>query len=262
MKTPHIPQDAPYSESQRAWLNGFFAGMRTHMIQSAGTTSQADARVINILYGSQTGNSESVANDAAATAKAHGLKPVVKSMDEIEIDALVKMEYLLVITSTYGEGEMPDNAQMLWDAVSSDSAPQLPQMKFSVLALGDTSYDLFCQAGINWDNRLEQLGAERVYDRVDCDVDFEESAENWISAVIPHMAEGVSTTAVIVDTEAAAVEAPKFSRKNPFPAKMRVNRLLTDENSSKETRHYEISIAGSSRPSAAKATRMCLSMAT
>ncbi|MGR9115036.1 MAG: sulfite reductase subunit alpha [Gammaproteobacteria bacterium] len=244
MKTPHIPQDAPYSENQRAWLNGFFAGMRTHMIQCAGAASQVDARVINILYGSQTGNSESVANDAAATAKAHGLKPVVQSMDEIEIDALAKMEYLLIITSTYGEGEMPDNAQMLWDAVAADSAPQLPGMKFSVLALGDTSYDLFCQAGINWDSRLEQLGAQRIYDRVDCDVDFEEPAGNWISAVIPHMAEGASTT-VIVDTSAAVAEAPKYSRKNPFPAKMLVNRLLTAENSSKETRHYEISIAGS-----------------
>ena len=244
MKTPHIPQDAPYSESQRAWLNGFFAGMRTHMIQCAGTATQTDARTINILYGSQTGNSESVANDAATTAKAHGLKPLVKSMDEIEIEALATMEYLLIITSTYGEGEMPDNAQMLWEAVSADSAPKLPQMKFSVLALGDTSYDLFCQAGINWDNRLEQLGAERIYDRVDCDVDFEEPAENWISAVIPHMAEGVSTT-VIIDTQAGAAEAPKFNRKNPFPARMKVNRLLTAENSSKETRHYEISIAGS-----------------
>ena len=245
MKTPHIPQDAPYSEIQRAWLNGFFAGMHTHMIQSAGTSSQSDARIINILYGSQTGNSESVANDAAATAKAHGLKPVVQSMDEIEIDGLAKMDYLLIITSTYGEGEMPDNAQILWDSISSEEAPQLTQMKFSILALGDTSYDQFCQAGINWDNRLEQLGAERIYDRVDCDVDFEEPAENWISAVIPHMAEGVSTTTVIVDTQAAAVEAPKFNRKHPFPAKLLVNRLLTAENSSKETRHYEISIAGS-----------------
>ena len=244
MKTPHIPQDAPYSDSQRAWLNGFFAGMRTHMVQCAATAAPADQRVINILYGSQTGNSESVANDAAASAKAHGLKPVVQSMDEIDAAALTAMEYVLIITSTYGEGEMPDNAQMLWEAITSDSAPQLPQMKFSVLALGDTSYDQFCQAGIDWDSRLQALGAERLYDRVDCDVDFEEPAENWIAAVIPHMAEGASTT-VLVDIEAAATPVPKYNRKNPFPAKMLVNRLLTAENSSKEIRHYEISIAGS-----------------
>lgn len=245
MKTPHIPFDAPYSESQRAWLNGFFAGMHTHMIQSAGSVNQVDARVIHIMYGSQTGNAESIAHDAARVAKTHGLKPLVKSMDEIEIDQLAAMEYLLVITSTYGEGEMPDNAQMLWETVASDSAPDLKHMKFSVLALGDTSYDLFCKAGIDWDQRLAELGATRIYDRTDCDVDFEEPAASWISAVIPHMAEGASTT-VIVDIEAAAqAEKPQYNRKNPFPAKMIANRRLTAESSSKETRHYEIAITGS-----------------
>jgi sulfite reductase (NADPH) flavoprotein alpha-component len=165
-------------------------------------------------------------------------------MDEVELDAFGKMEYLLIITSTYGEGEMPDNAQMLWEAISSDEAASLQHMKYSVLALGDTSYDQFCQAGIEWDQRLAELGAERIYNRIDCDVDFEEPAELWISEVIPHMAEGASTT-IIVDSDAAMIEAPKYSRKNPFPAKLLVNRLLTAPESSKETRHYEISIAGS-----------------
>ncbi|WP_442498769.1 sulfite reductase subunit alpha [Methylobacter sp. sgz302048] len=245
MKTPHIPLDAPYSDSQRAWLSGFFAGMHTHMIQSAGTANQADARIINILYGSQTGNAESIAHDAANVAKTHGLKPLIKSMDEVEISQLASMEYLLIVTSTYGEGEMPDNAQMLWQAVSTDSAPALNNMKFSVLALGDTSYDLFCKAGIDWDRRLAELGATRIYDRTDCDVDFEEPASNWISAVIPHMAEGAASPTVIVDVEAAHAEKPQYNRKNPFPARMLVNRLLTAESSSKETRHYEISIIGS-----------------
>lgn len=244
MKTPHIPFDAPYSDNQRAWLNGFFAGMHTHMIQNAGSVNQADARLINILYGSQTGNAESIAHDAANVAKTHGLKPLVKSMDEIEIGHLAAMEYLLIITSTYGEGEMPDNAQMLWEAVSADSAPALKNTKFSVLALGDTSYDLFCKAGIDWDQRLAELGATRLYERTDCDVDFEELAENWISAVIPHMADGASAT-VIVDVDSGRVEKPQYNRKNPFPAKMLVNRIITAESSSKETRHYEIAITGS-----------------
>ncbi len=244
MKTPHIPFDAPYSESQRAWLSGFFAGMHTHMLQSAGSVNQADVRIVHILYGTQTGNAESLANDAANIAKAHGLKPLVKSMDEVDIGALAAMDYLLIITSTYGEGEMPDNAQMLWDAVSSDSAPKLSNMKFSVLALGDTSYDLFCEAGIEWDKRLAALGAVRIYDRVDCDVDFEEPAANWISAVIPHLAEGVSTT-VLTDTGVPAIEKPQYNRKNPFPAKMLVNRIVTEASSSKEIRHYEIAITGS-----------------
>ena len=243
MKTLHIPQNAPYSDTQRAWLTGFFAGMHSHMLQSAGAASTENARVIHILYGTQTGNSESVANDAVAAAKTHGLKPVVKSMDELEIAEFASIEYLLIVTSTYGEGEMPDNAQMLWDTVKADDAPRLENTQYSVLALGDTSYDLFCQAGIDWDNRLEALGAKRLYERVDCDVDFEESAENWINSIIPLMAEGAATS--IIDTEQTASDKPQYNRKNPFPAKMTLNKIVTALDSSKETRHYEISIAGS-----------------
>ena len=243
MKAPFIPLNAPYSDTQRAWLSGFFAGMHSHMLHSASSINPANARTLHILFGSQTGNSESLANDAASSAKAHGLIPVVKGMDEIEVSQLADMTYLLIITSTYGEGAMPDNAEMLWEAASSDEAPRLENVKYSVLALGDTSYDLFCQAGIDWDNRLGELGATRLFDRVDCDVDFEVPAEKWISEVIPLMAEGAATVS-IVDNEAPAAKSA-YNRKNPFPAKLLVNRLLTAENSSKETRHYEISIAGS-----------------
>ncbi|MDT4291554.1 sulfite reductase subunit alpha [Methylomonas sp. MO1] len=243
MKAPFIPQNAPYSDTQRAWLGGFFAGMHSHMLHSAGSVNQADARTLHILYGTQTGNSESLANDAANAAKKHGLQPVVKSMDEIEIGQLPQMQYLLIITSTYGEGAMPDNAEMLWEAANSDAAPSLENVNYSVLALGDTSYDLFCQAGIDWDNKLAALGAKRLFDRVDCDVDFETPAEKWLSEVIPLMAEGASTVAV-VDTETQPAKSV-YNRKNPFPAKMRVNRIVTALDSSKETRHYEISIDGS-----------------
>lgn len=243
MKAPFIPENAPYNETQRAWLSGFFAGMHSHMLHSAGSVDQTNARTLHILYGSQTGNSESLANDAAAQAKSHGLLAVVKSMDEVNIGQLAEMPYLLIITSTYGEGAMPDNAEMLWQAANSEAAPKLDNVSYSVLALGDTSYDLFCQAGIDWDRRLAELGATRVFDRVDCDVDFENLAENWLSQVIPLLAEGAETIA-IVGSETHAAKAA-YTRKNPFPAKLQVNRIITALDSSKETRHYEISIAGS-----------------
>jgi sulfite reductase (NADPH) flavoprotein alpha-component len=243
MKTPKIPQNAPYSDTQRAWLGGFFAGMHSHMLQSANSVNEVNARVVNILYGSQTGNSESVANDTAAVAKTHGLSPVVKGMDEIEIDALAKMENILIITSTYGEGEMPDNAQLLWDQISVDSAPRMENTHYSILALGDTSYDEFCKAGIEWDNRLTELGAKRLYDRIDCDVDFEDLAESWIRSVIPMMADGEPVT--LVASENGENGKPKYNRKNPFSTNITCNRLLTAENSSKETRHFEFSLEGS-----------------
>ena len=243
MKLPKFPIDAPYNEGQRAWLSGFFAGMHSHLIQSAGVVTETESRIITILYGSQTGGAESVAQDAGAVAKTYGLKPVVKSMDEVDASLLTTLDYLLIVTSTYGEGEMPDNAQMLWDSVSADAMPRLEGLSYSVLALGDTSYDLFCQAGIDWDNRLAALGATRLYDRVDCDVDFEEPAAAWISAVVPQLADGHG--AVSVETEPKANDKPEYHRKNPFPAQLVANRLLTDASSSKETRHYEVSIAGS-----------------
>jgi sulfite reductase (NADPH) flavoprotein alpha-component len=240
MKTHQLPNDAPYSDNQRAWLGGFFAGLHSQLVQNSSNVQTA--RTIHILYGSQTGTAESVARDAVKVAKAHGLNPVIKSMDEIDADALIKMETLLIVTSTYGEGEMPDNAQVLWSAVQADSMQKLENLQFAVLALGDTSYDLFCQAGIDWDNRLAELGATRLQTRVDCDVEFEEQAEEWMHSVIPALAGSDATTAIVSED---SDDKSQYNRKNPFPAKLLVNRLLTAENSSKETRHYEISIAGS-----------------
>ncbi|BCG63067.1 MAG: sulfite reductase (NADPH) flavoprotein alpha-component [Methyloprofundus sp.] len=242
MKIANNSQNTPFNEAQQAWLGGFFAGMHSHILQSAGSGDAANARKITILYGSQTGNSEAVALDAAQSAKAHGLNPSVLSMDEIEADGFAKLEYLLIITSTYGEGEMPDNAQMLWDAISTNDALDLSNMQYSVLALGDTSYDLFCKAGIDWDERLAKLGAKRLYERVDCDVDFDEAAESWVSNTIPLMADGA--TSITVDSSVTNAAA-KYGRKNPFPGKLVANRLLSSESSSKEIRHYEISITGS-----------------
>ncbi len=240
MKTHQLPNDAPYSDNQRAWLGGFFAGLHSQLVQNS--SNAQTTRTIHILYGSQTGTAESVARDAVKVAKAHGLNPVIKSMDEVDADALAKMETLLIVTSTYGEGEMPDNAQVLWSAVQSDSMAKLENLQFAVLSLGDTSYDLFCQAGIDWDNRLAQLGATRLQTRVDCDVEYEEPAEEWMHSVIPALAGSDATTAIVSED---SDDKSQYNRKNPFPAKLLVNRLLTAENSSKETRHYEISIAGS-----------------
>jgi sulfite reductase (NADPH) flavoprotein alpha-component len=238
MKISPIPHNAPYSDAQRAWLGGFFAGMQ----KSAAPSSQSDAHTLHILYGSQTGNSESVAHDVASAAKAKGLAVVIKSMADVDIDSLIKMEYLLIVTSTYGEGEMPDSAQMLWNQLSADDAPTMEQTKYAVLALGDTSYDLFCQAGIELDARLAGLGAERLADRVDCDVDFDERAEEWTGRIIPIVAEGAITG--IAESEESP-QSSTYNRKNTFATNIRVNRLLTAEKSSKETRHYEFSLEGS-----------------
>ena len=136
-------------------------------------------RTLNIFFGSQSGNSEQLAANFAKQAEDYGLRGIVHDMDGFDIKAMASMRRVAIVCSTWGEGEMPDNAEALWQAASSSEAPRMDGMSFSVLALGDTSYELFCQSGKDWDGRLEELGANRVAQRADCDVDYEAMASQW-----------------------------------------------------------------------------------
>ncbi|MEE2060818.1 sulfite reductase subunit alpha [Rhodococcus artemisiae] len=252
MTAPFIPADAPFTTDQRSWLAGFLAGMQTRLFSggpasAVGTTGSAPA--LHILYGSQTGNAESVAEDAAAAARTHGFAPAVSALDDIDSAAFASLGRVLIVTSTYGEGEMPDNAELFWDALSAESAPRLDGMDFAVLALGDTGYDGFCQAGKLIDMRLEQLGATRIVPRVDCDVEFEDVATAWIAETLPLVAavEGINGEGVAAPPSEAVPARAKsqWTRKNPFPATLTANRLLSGEDSAKEIRHFEFALADS-----------------
>ena len=139
---------------------------------------------ITVLYGTETGNSELLAMDICKTGEQSGLECVNFGMDEIENSEFCDIENLLIVCSTWGDGEQPDNAIDLFDYVEGLGESDLENMKFSVLALGDTAFDLFCEAGKEWDRILEEKGANRIYGRVDCDVDYEDDAEEWIENVI------------------------------------------------------------------------------
>ncbi|MEM1385649.1 MAG: sulfite reductase subunit alpha [Pseudomonadota bacterium] len=245
MNAPLIPKDAPFSEDQRAWISGFLAGVSTRLISGQGDTApdgeQAPVKLIDILYGTQTGNAEEVANQAATLAQSRGLQPRIGELDAVEMDELATMESLIVVVSTYGEGEMPDNAQIFWDELSASTAPRLEQLNFGVLALGDTSYEHFCQAGKLIDTRLEQLGAKRIAARVDCDIDFEEVATVWLEGVIP------DAKAARAAAPAAAPKPEKsgWNRKNPYLARMAENRVLSGPKSGKEIRHIAFDLGDS-----------------
>ena len=139
---------------------------------------------ITVLYGTETGNSELLAMDICKAGEQSGLECVNFGMDEIDNSDFNEIENLLIVCSTWGDGEQPDNAIDLWDYVEELGDGDLQNMKFAVLALGDTAFDLFCEAGKEWDRILEEKGASRIYDRVDCDVDYEDDAEEWIENVI------------------------------------------------------------------------------
>ncbi|GAB7564003.1 sulfite reductase subunit alpha [Methylobacillus methanolivorans] len=248
MKIPYIPEDSPFNQDQKAWLAGFLAGLQTRLLNTDSGSGRGKPPIY-ILYGSQTGNAEGLAATAASTAKQHGLEPVVKALDEVELEELGTMRRVLIVTSTYGEGEMPDNAQLFWEALSSEHAERLEEMSFGVLAIGDTGYDGFCEAGKNLDTRLEQLGAKRLLARVDCDVDFEEAANTWIETALPLFAEveggpdEVAASPAAADTAAPAASA--YNRKNPYKSVLAVNRRLSGEGSGKEIRHYEFDLGDS-----------------
>ena len=251
MNPPFIPDDAPFTGNQKSWLAGFLAGLQSAKQvtdqQNASLTATASqvASRLDILYGSQTGNAEGLAMDAANVARAQGFNPVVQAMDDVSIEDFAQMEKVIFSVATYGEGEMPDNAELFWQSLSASDMPKVPGMKFGVLALGDTGYDEFCQAGKLIDMRLEQLGATRLVDRVDCDVDFEDIAEEWINTTIALANDDdARATAIPVQAESAVVKSI-WNRKNPYPATITKNLLLSRKGSAKEIRHFEIDLGDS-----------------
>ena len=145
-------------------------------------------RTLNIFFGSQSGNSEELAAKFAKRASDYGLDATVHDMDGFDLASMATMKRILIICSTWGEGDMPDNAEELWQEASADSAPKMGDVSFSVLALGDSSYEFYCESGKDWDERLEGLGATRLVARVDCDVDYAAPAAAWAINALAAMA--------------------------------------------------------------------------
>ncbi|HYF36310.1 MAG TPA: sulfite reductase flavoprotein subunit alpha, partial [Prosthecobacter sp.] len=252
-QVPLIPENAPFTAEQRSWLNGFFAG-----VLSRGTTpgnspvgATEAAKPLLIAFGSQSGNAESLAKRLAREAAGRGFAARAAGLDSLQPADLVREQNVLLITSTWGEGDMPDNAVSFWDAINQNGrSPKLDGVRYSILALGDKNYgDTFCLAGRKLDERFEQPGARRVTPRVDCDVEFDDLAKQWSSSAFTALLNGSgSTTAAVIEAEVkVAEEEPEasYNKKNPFPASLLANIRLNSDASAKDTRHIAFSIAGS-----------------
>lgn len=297
---PFIPDNAPFTPAQRAWLNGFLAGMFSGTQAAAAPAAAVPVKIkVTVLFGSESGNSEALAKRIAKAATQRGFEAKALGLDRISAKHLAQEKYALIIVSTFGEGDPPENAKAFYEQLHADYQPRLDALSYAVLALGDKNYEQFCKCGSDIDARLHALGAQRIFERVDCDVDYEEPFERWQTGVfgvleamarnapgIParsaaeptpssggqasatpapagivgtpaHKGDGPSeaghfsepTSPEMIGTgvlaEVAVVEAPAYSKKNPFPAKLLANRKLTADGSAKETRHFEISLEGS-----------------
>lgn len=237
------------------WLNGFLAGLFSDAGQAAALpAAPAEPKApLLLLYGSQTGTAEGLAKKTAKVAETRGFAPRVVSMEKYDSIDWTKESNVLLIASTYGDGEPPDPAQGFWNWLKADAAPRLEHLRYSVLALGDTNYAQFCQFGKVCDERLAALGAQRVHDRKDCDVDYETPAQEWTEAVFATLA-GTTANGAIAQVNGssaggvALLEGPEtttYDRKNPFPSRLLRNVTLTREGSAKDVRHFELDLAGS-----------------
>jgi len=249
-----LPESSPFSPNQRQTLDSLLAGFDALQrgwlsgYLAAGSSAPAVARApvsagkLTVLYGTESGNSEELADRAMKEAKKKGFKAVMKNMADLSPSDLSKEENLLVIVSTWGEGDAPETAVSFHKAFMEEDV-KLDGVKFSVCALGDTSYEKFCEIGKQFDARLEALGAQRIADRADCDVDYEDTYTSWFASAMSALAPITSVVSAVVP--AAVAIGVEYGKKNPFPSEVSDNVLLNGEGSAKETIHVELSLAGS-----------------
>ncbi len=243
------------------WLSGYFAGLGRAALQAVPNSASGLAatiissalapatRTLTILFGSETGNCSEIATAAADAARAAGLNPNVADMAQYKTQRLRSEQDLLVITSTHGEGDPPQSAKPFFEFLESRKAPKLPDLRYAVLALGDSTYEQYCGAGQWLDKKLSELGATALEDRVDCDVDYDESAAVWIYKIVAKLNSHASlpnpNLELLDTTSPGTSHAERFDKRRPFLAPVIGNFALTGRGSSKETRHIELSLEGS-----------------
>ncbi|WP_144523379.1 assimilatory sulfite reductase (NADPH) flavoprotein subunit [Bacillus pumilus] len=243
------------TDQQKIWLTGYLsaqaalAGSETATqapTPSAAAPAQPVSKDVTVLYGSQTGNSEGLAKKTAQHLEEKGLQVTLSSMSDFKPNNLKKIHNLLMVVSTHGEGDPPDNALSFHEYVHGRRAPKLDHLSFSVLSLGDSSYEFFCQTGKEFDERFKELGGTRLTDRVDCDLDYDEPFSEWLQGVASSLSVG-EAAAFTQESAAANSETTisEYSRTNPFYAEVLENINLNGRGSNKETRHLELSLEGS-----------------
>ena len=225
------------NKEELAWINGYLSGILVGgEAPQVMTVLKPAVNKITIAYGTETGNSKKLASDFAAKAKRSGINAKLVSLDQYRMNDLPKEEYFLTIISTHGEGEPPAAAKKFYDHIHTNGF-KTEKLKYGVLALGDTSYPLFCKAGEDVDEQLQKLGGERIVSLVKCDTDYQIEAETWFEEVLKKIS---LNGTVVAATLAAPAPVKRPTGKRIYKGTILTNINLNDRGSKKETHHIEI----------------------
>lgn len=241
-----------FSPTQMAWLSGYFWGMVNQQPGAvvAPAVAAPAALTITLISASQTGNARRLAEQLRDDLLAAKLNVNLVNAGDYKFKQIAQERLLIIVASTQGEGEPAEEAVALHKFLLSKKAPKLPETAFAVFGLGDTSYEHFCQAGKDFDNKLAELGAERLLDRVDADVEYQESAQQWRQQVVAALQARapVQSTAAAAITQSGAVDeitSSPYSKAAPLTALLSVQQKITGRNSEKDVRHIEIDLGDS-----------------
>ena len=229
------------------WINGYFQGLLiagSKQQPSVAKNSSENQVSLTILFGTHTGHSQAIATQLSGAAENLGINASVFSMEEYKVKQLAKEENLAIIVSTHGEGEAPDMAEDFYNFVRSKRLPQLNKLNYAVFALGDKSYNLFCQTGIDIDEALAKNGAKPILPLATTDVDYEDNAEDWIKSILDKLKQAVPQPNANVNFNQIGSLPQKhtYSRKNPFYAEILDKVKITGRDSDKEVYHLELSL--------------------
>jgi sulfite reductase (NADPH) flavoprotein alpha-component len=242
---------AALNPQQLTWMSGYLAGLAQTAQPNVSTQQDIiPAKFLTILYGSQTGNSKSVAEEFKAKLDAINIPAKLFSMADYKLKQLKIESHVVVIVSTHGIGEAPDDAVSLHSFLVGKKAPKLDKLNFAVLGLGDTSYEFFCQTAKDFDKRLQDLGAVRIAERVDCDVDHDSEVAAWFETIIHQVKDDLSaisarSLAPSLDTDTSVKAVSQYTKKAPYTATLLESLKITGRDSVKDIRHIEISLEDS-----------------
>ncbi|UAB70667.1 assimilatory sulfite reductase (NADPH) flavoprotein subunit [Vibrio sp. SCSIO 43132] len=243
------------SPQQLAWVSGYFwgisqnqtAGAAAPINQAAATVAAKPAGKLSIIFASQTGNAKGVAEALKEEAQAEGIAVELFDASDYKGKNLAKETHVIVVASTNGEGEPPDNAMELHEFLQSKKAPKLPNLQYGVIGLGDSSYEFFCQTAKDFDEYLSKLGATSFIERLDCDVDYEEPAADWRKSALEKAKDMLSAgaEAEVVQLHAAGQPAAahsQYTKQKPYTATLLASQKITGRDSGKDVRHIEIDL--------------------